>query len=107
MQIDELEQQCADMCAAIKSERVLHGLVQKSTQKTSFEDSWKVLNGRFPLVEQFCGGIGTVFPGTSQVESDFSLVKGAKTEHKMSLTDLSLEGVLHAKQMTMLAAIDV
>ena len=107
VQIDELEQQCADMCAAIKSERVLHGLVQKSTQKTSFEDSWKVLNGRFPLVEQFCGGIGTVFPGTSQVESDFSLVKGAKTEHKMSLTDLSLEGVLHAKQMTMLAAIDV
>ena len=41
-------------------------------------------------------------PGISQVESDFSLVKGAKDVFKQSMTDLSLEGILHAKQMEMI-----
>ena len=80
--------------------------LSKHTQNTSFQDSWKILNGRFPLVEKFCGGIATVFPGTSQVESDFSLVKGAKNDQKIALTDLSLEGVLHAKQMKMIENIE-
>jgi len=32
------------------------------------------------------------------VESDFSIVKGEKTMFKKALVDLSLEGILHAKQ---------
>ena len=39
-----------------------------------------------------------VFPGTSQVKSDFFIVTGEKTVFKKALTDLSLEGVLHSKQ---------
>jgi hypothetical protein len=56
------------------------------------------VHNRFKLLEKFCGGIACVFPGTAQVESDFSIVKLEKDDFRMSLTDLSLEGVLHAKQ---------
>ena len=106
VEIDALEQQCQEMCTTVKADNVLKEYLSKHTQNTFFQDSWKILNGRFPLVEKFCGGIATVFPGTSQVESDFSLVKGAKNDQKIALTDLSLEGVLHAKQMKMIENIE-
>ena len=90
------------MQAAIARDSVLRELLDKCNAKTTFADGWKVLSGQFLLVERFCGGLATVFPGTSQVESDFSLVKGAKDVFKQSMTDLSLEGILHAKQMEMI-----
>ena len=53
----------------------------------------------------FCGGIASAFPGTSTVESDFSIVKYEKDEYRMSLTDFSLEGILHSKQFEKLSEI--
>jgi hypothetical protein len=50
------------------------------------------------LLERFVGGLATIFPGTSTVESHFSVVKYEKNKNRMSLTDASLEGILHAKQ---------
>ena len=42
--------------------------------------------------------MATAFPGTSNVESDFSIVKWEKDVMQVSLSDFSLEGILHAKQ---------
>ena len=42
--------------------------------------------------------MATAFPGTSNVESDFSIVKWEKDVMQMNLSDFSLEGILHAKQ---------
>ena len=42
--------------------------------------------------------MAAAFPGTSNVESDFSIVKWEKDVTRMSLSDFSLEGILHAKQ---------
>ena len=42
--------------------------------------------------------MATAFPGTSNVESNFSIVKWEKDVMQMSLSDFSLEGILHAKQ---------
>jgi hypothetical protein len=50
----------------------------------------------------FCGGLATAFPGTSSVESDFSIVKWEKDDCQIGLTNFSLEGILHAKQFTRL-----
>jgi len=47
----------------------------------------------------FCGGLATKFSGTSSVESDFSLIGLEKDEYRTGLNDLSLKGILHAKQM--------
>ena len=61
----------------------------------SFSDGWKCIgSGRFTKLKEFCGGLATVFPGTSTVKSDFPIVNFEKTEYRSALTDLSLEGIL-------------
>jgi hypothetical protein len=50
------------------------------------------------LLERFVGGLETIFPGTSTVASDFSVVKYEKNTNRLSLTNASLKGILHAKQ---------
>jgi hypothetical protein len=60
--------------------------------------SWAVCQNRFIRLQEFCGGLPTVFPGTAVVESDFSVVNYEKSANRQSLSDISLEGILHAKQ---------
>jgi hypothetical protein len=64
----------------------------------AYRDAWIGLQNTYPLLERFVGGLATMFPGTSTVESDFSVVKYEKNKNRMSFTDASLEGILHAKQ---------
>jgi len=47
---------------------------------------------------EFCGVIATLFPGTSTVESNFSILHWEKDAFRKSLLDFGLEGVLQAKQ---------
>jgi len=64
----------------------------------SFEMAWDIVKGRFGILCDFCRGIATVFPNTASVESDFSILGWEMDDHRLSMTDLSLEGVLHCKQ---------
>ena len=59
---------------------------------------------RFKHLKLFCGGLATAFPGTSTVESDFSVVKWEKDDCRIALRDFSLEGILHAKQFTKISS---
>ena len=47
---------------------------------------------------EFFGALGYVFPGTSSVESDFSIIGFEKDEYYTCLTDFALEGIMHCKQ---------
>jgi hypothetical protein len=47
---------------------------------------------------ELCGVIMTLFPGTSTVESDFSILRWEKDAFRESLLDFGSEGVLQAKQ---------
>ena len=64
----------------------------------SFEKNWDIVKGRFPALRAFSGALFTVFPNTSTVESDFSVLGWEKNAHRESLSNLSLEGVLQARQ---------
>lgn len=66
---------------------------------TSFQAS-------YPKAGGVCCGFASVFPGTSTVESDFSLIGWEKDEYRFKLTDVSLEDILHAKQKYELAEIE-
>ena len=46
----------------------------------------------------FSGGLATVFPGTAEVESDFSVLKYEKNSFRTRSLDLMLEGIMHCKQ---------
>ena len=75
--------------------------INSSTSTDSFIDGWICIgSGRFEKLKEFCGGLGTVFPGTATVESDFSIVNIEKNDYRTALTDLALEGIMHSKQFT-------
>jgi hypothetical protein len=63
----------------------------------AYRDAWIGLHNMYLLLEKFVDGLATIFPGTSTVESDFSVVKYEKNKNRMSLTNASFEGILHAK----------
>ena len=68
----------------------------------SFDMAWAVVKGWFEILHDFCGGIAAMFANTVSVESDFSILGWERDEYRLSMMDLSLEGVLHCKQYKML-----
>lgn len=68
-----------------------------------FGKAWEPFKTRFKKLVSFFGGLATVFPSTAAVESDFSVLQWEKDVYRQSLTDLSLEGVLHCKQIDALS----
>jgi len=52
-------------------------------------------------LKEFFGGLASIFSSTATVESDFSIINYEKNSRQSTLTDLSLEGILHLKQFDM------
>ena len=98
VQIDAIELDFQALKLAYEGEDPLKDSLDACNWSTTFESGWALLRNRFPSLESFCGGIATAFPGTSTVESDFSVVKWEKDPTRLSLSDFSLEGILHSKQ---------
>jgi len=70
-----------------------------------FEDAWSLLRKSYPLMCQFFGGLASVSPGTSTVESDFSIIGYEKDDYRQALTNFSLEGIMQCKQFELLGKI--
>lgn len=64
-----------------------------------FEEAWKATDGRFPVLQEFTGGMATVFPETA------SVLGWEKNEYCQSFTDFSLECILQSKQVERLSNI--
>jgi hypothetical protein len=73
-------------------------MLEKQSDLVTFREGWEPFGQHFPKLRQFCAGIATVFPGTSTVESDFSVLNWEYDDFRSSLTDFSLEGVMQWKQ---------
>ena len=71
-----------------------------------FSDAWDPLAQSYPDLEDYCGGATTVFPGTSTVEDDLSMITWEKSIHQKLLLDFSLEDVIQSKQYKRLEAIE-
>ena len=105
--IERIEQDFEGLLGAYQRERPLKEVLDQCSHKTTFDEGWKHVHGRFEYLKKFCGGLATAFPGTSTVESDFSIVKWEKDDCRVALTDFSLEGILHTKQFDKLCSIIV
>jgi len=68
----------------------------------SFDEAWSTIRKKYPLLCMFFGGLASVFPGTSTVESDFSNIGFEKDDYCAALTNFSLEGILQCKQFKLL-----
>jgi hypothetical protein len=79
---------------AYRTEQVLKQSINALSNQSTFKDGWSLLGRRFPNLMEFCGVIATLFPWTSTVESDFSILRWEKDAFRKSLSDFGLEGVL-------------
>ena len=70
-----------------------------------FKAGWAIVDGKFSMLRDLCGGIATAFANTVSVESDFSILGWEKDEYRLSLTDLSLEGIMQFKQHELLKSL--
>ena len=100
--MDFIETEFRDLKNAYRNKEPFTNALDGCTYQTPFSKSWELTSGRFKKLEMLCGGLASNFPGKSSVESDFSLLKWEKDIHRMSLTDFSLEGVMHARQFKLL-----
>ena len=94
-----LQEELWDLCRAYSVEFVLKNKLNSHNYRTSFEDGWNPLQGRFNTIKDFYGGLASIFPGTSTVESDFSVINYEKNIYQAALTYSSLGGILYCKQL--------
>ena len=98
-----MEQEHQDIFRSIDVEPDLHASLSSCNDGVSFDSVWSVVKVCFKSLRCFVGGISSVFLGRAQVESNFPIVKIEKDNFLSSLTDLSLEGILHSNQYVVLA----
>jgi hypothetical protein len=104
-EMERIEAEFAELLAACRSVPPLKESIGCRSDKAQFKESWSPLDHRFPLLQEFCGGIASAFPNTARVEADFSTIKREKNLLRMSLSDFSLEGILHASQFDAVQAL--
>ena len=98
--ISGIEREHRALVVAYRNEPALKSTIDAYTRVEikSFETAWEIVAGRFEILRDFCGGIATMFANTASVESDFSILGWEMDDRRLSMTDLSLEGILHCKQ---------
>jgi hypothetical protein len=87
--IDEVENEHKKLSIAYSREPGVKAPFDTHDESAFFSVASDSVNRRFKTLRQFCGGLATVFPNTTSVGSDFSLMKWEKDEHRMTLTSLS------------------
>ena len=78
VEIDAIEREFQELKLAYQNEGPLKDALDNCDYKTSFQTGWNYVQNQFYSLKLFCGGMGTAFPGTSNVESGFSIVKWEK-----------------------------
>ncbi|KAH9576038.1 hypothetical protein CY35_01G142300 [Sphagnum magellanicum] len=97
-EIENIGRQHKALCDSYRRQPDVKSSIDNFNDSAAYCDVWISLQNTYPLLEKFVGGLATIFPGTSTVENDFSVVKYEKNKNRMSLTHASLKGILHAKQ---------
>ncbi len=105
--IAKIEAELRQLKHAASVESHVTAALESCDHRTSFDEAWAVcdVSTRFPNLCNFCGGLASIFPNTATVESDFSVLGWEKDEYRTSLTDFSLEGIIHSKQFKELSAL--
>jgi hypothetical protein len=63
-----------------------------------FDSCWEPIGIQFPNFRLFAYGLATVFPASSSMESEFSILAFDKNNYRSSLANISVEEQFHARQ---------
>jgi len=97
-EVEKIDDQFRSLRLAIREETGLKSVLEAKHSKAdaSFEECWSPLANKYNELKNFCGGVASVMPRTSSVESDFSLINWVKDPNSQQLTDFSLESIYTA-----------
>ena len=88
-EIENIGRQHKALCNAYQLQPELKSSIDSFGDGAAYRDAWNGLHNTYPLLERFVGGLATIFPGTSTVESEFLVVKYEKNKNRMCLSDAS------------------
>jgi hypothetical protein len=103
--IAQIERDHRELREEYQQDYLLQSAFEKCDHKTTFKAGWANIDGKYPALREFCGGVVMVFANTASVESDFSILGWERDEYRLSLTDLSLEGIMQSKQHELLKSL--
>jgi len=103
--IAQIERDHRELREMYQRNHLLQSRLKECDHNTTFKAGWALVDGQFSALRDFCGGIATVFANTASVESDFSILGWERDEYRLSLTDLSLEGIMQSKQHELLKSL--
>jgi hypothetical protein len=81
-----------------------HTMLDNMPADIDFHDAWVTVQPQFPKLCVFAGGLATIYPGTTRVEGDFSVIGWEKNIYRSALMDFALEGIMHTKEFKSLQA---
>ena len=100
-EVEVIENDHRELIKFYHNNEAVRKALEKHDMKTLFNYAWDSVPGCKRL-RTFCGGLATVFPNTTFVEGDFSILKWELDEFRSSPMHLSVEGVMQAKQRSLL-----
>jgi hypothetical protein len=100
-EFEEIEADHRDLVKMYRDDENMRNVIDKHDVNTLFNDTWDCVP-RFKHLRAFCGGLATIFPNTTSIESDFSILKLKLDAFHTALMHLSLEGIMQAKQRAIL-----
>lgn len=112
-EMDVIDQEHQALRRASTKEKALLAALSECDDETPFERAWQLTGGQFRALQNFAGGLATVFPssdGSASVSSSFCALADLPRSDRESdavvfglpLADFSLEGTLHAQQFAQL-----
>jgi hypothetical protein len=100
-EFEEIEADHRDLVKMYRDDENMRNVIDKHDVNMLFNDAWDCVPW-FKRLRAFCGGLATIFPNTTSVESDFSILKWELDAFRTALMHLSLEGIMQAKQRAIL-----
>jgi hypothetical protein len=107
IEIDQAEQDHRDYRYAYMNEPLLKSKIDNLAVATDFNVAWNVVGDRFMDMRAVLAGLATIFHNSTSVEGDFSIAKWERDPIRLSLANLSLEGIFQCKQTELLHSIPV
>ncbi|CAK9863424.1 unnamed protein product [Sphagnum jensenii] len=93
-QINAIESEHRELLTTYRRDGGISSIIDDQDHTTTFNGAWDAFrDSRFHQLRCFCAGLATVFPNSTSIESDFSILKWELDEFRKCLLDVSLEGI--------------
>lgn len=105
--IDHISTEHKQLQAVYRNDKAVQASIDKCNSGMPFNAAWSMtaIAGRYNALVEFVGDLASISPNSSVVESDFSILKHEKDLYRSSMTDFTVQIILHCKQLATIVTI--